>query len=83
IDGTMDKKVKGEDKLPIASIRRILRISKKRWIVEKPYAVIKSVFRGGHVLVTRVIRVRVKAMFMCLAHNLSIVLSLQKRELIA
>ncbi|MEM3265477.1 MAG: transposase, partial [Thermoplasmata archaeon] len=83
IDGTMDKKVKGEDKLPIASIRRNLRISKKRSIVERPYAVIKSVFHGGHVLVTTVIRVRVKAMFMCLAHNLSIVLSLQKRGLIA
>ncbi|MEM0160570.1 MAG: transposase, partial [Thermoplasmata archaeon] len=83
IDGTMDKKVKGEDKLPIASIRRNLRISKKRSIVERPYAVIKSIFHGGHVLVTTVIRVRVKAMFMCLAHNLSIVLSLQKRGLIA
>ncbi|MFH7836138.1 MAG: transposase [Candidatus Aenigmatarchaeota archaeon] len=83
IDGTMDKKVKGEDKLPIASIRRNLRISKKRWIVEKPYAMIKSVFQGGHMLVTTVIRVRVKAMFMCLAHNISIVLSLQKWSLIA
>ncbi|MCW1311676.1 MAG: hypothetical protein QXJ93_02395, partial [Candidatus Rehaiarchaeum fermentans] len=29
IDGTMDKKVNGEDKLPIAPIRRNLRISKK------------------------------------------------------
>ncbi|MFH7860195.1 MAG: hypothetical protein QXR03_04275 [Candidatus Aenigmatarchaeota archaeon] len=42
-----------------------------------PYAVIKSIFHGGHVLVTTVIRVQVKAIFMCLAHNLSIVLSLQ------
>ncbi|MEM4058686.1 MAG: transposase [Saccharolobus sp.] len=82
IDGTMDKKVKGEDKLSIAYIRRNLRISKKRSIVERPYAVIKSVFHGGHVLVTTVIRERVKAMFMCLAHNLSIVLSLQKLGLI-
>ncbi|MEM3828702.1 MAG: hypothetical protein QXP36_05770 [Conexivisphaerales archaeon] len=30
IDGTMGKKVKGEDKLPIASIRKNLRISKKK-----------------------------------------------------
>ncbi|MEM0161055.1 MAG: transposase [Thermoplasmata archaeon] len=59
------------------------RISKKRSIVERPYAVIKCVFHGGHVLVTTVIRVRVKAMFMCLAHNLSILLSLQKQGLIA
>ncbi|MEM4115202.1 MAG: transposase [Saccharolobus sp.] len=82
MDGTMDKKVKGEDKLPIVSIRRNLRISKKRSIVERPYALIKSVFHGGHVLVTTVIMVRVEAMFMCLAHNLSIVLSLQKLGLI-
>ncbi|MEM4057656.1 MAG: hypothetical protein QXZ12_02860 [Thermoplasmata archaeon] len=58
-------------------------MSKKRSIVERPYAVIKCVFHGGHVLVTTVIRVRVKAMFMCLAHNLSILLSLQKQGLIA
>ncbi|MEM3845001.1 MAG: transposase [Candidatus Parvarchaeota archaeon] len=79
----MDKKVKGEVKLPIAPMRRNLRISKKRSIVERPYAEIKSIFHGGHVLVKTMIRVRVKAMFMCLAHNLSIVLSLQKRGLIA
>ncbi|MEM4058713.1 MAG: transposase [Thermoplasmata archaeon] len=79
IDEIMDKKVKGEDKLAIASIRRNLRISKKQSIVERAYAMIKSIFHGGHVLVTTVIRVRVKAMFMCLAHNISIVLSLQKR----
>ncbi|MEM4058852.1 MAG: transposase [Thermoplasmata archaeon] len=75
----MDKKVKGEDKLPIASIRRNLRISKKRSIVERPYAVIKSIFHGGHVLVTTVIRIRVKAMFMCLTYNLKILTALQKR----
>ncbi|MEM3313824.1 MAG: hypothetical protein QXT48_05605 [Thermoplasmatales archaeon] len=83
INGTIDKKIKGEDKLPIALIRKNLRISNKGWIVERPYAVIKSVFYGGHVLVTTVIKVRVGAMFMCLAHNQSIVLSLQKRRLIA
>ncbi|MEM3334294.1 MAG: hypothetical protein QW745_08900 [Thermoplasmata archaeon] len=57
IDEIMDKKVKGEVKLPIAYIRRNLRISKKQSIVERPYAVIKSVFRGGNVLVTMMIRV--------------------------
>ncbi|MEM3265554.1 MAG: transposase [Thermoplasmata archaeon] len=76
----MDKKVKGEDKLSIANIRRNLIISKKRLIVERPYAVIKSVFHRDHVLITTVIRVRVKAMFMCLACNLFIVLSLHKTE---
>lgn len=69
----------GENKLPIASLRRDLKISKKRSIVERPYAVIKSVFHGDHVLVTTVIRVRVKAMFMCIANILNILLSTQKR----
>ncbi|MEM0309644.1 MAG: hypothetical protein QXJ93_02060 [Candidatus Rehaiarchaeum fermentans] len=68
----MDKKIKGEVKLPIAPMRRNLRISKKRSIVERPYIEIKSIFHGAHVLVKTVIRVRVKAMFMCLVNNLSI-----------
>ncbi|MEM3264737.1 MAG: hypothetical protein QXH07_02160 [Thermoplasmata archaeon] len=53
----MDKKVNEEDKLPIVSIMATLRISKKRSIVERPYAVIKSVFRVGNMLVTMMIRV--------------------------
>ncbi|MEM4115867.1 MAG: hypothetical protein QXP59_07690 [Saccharolobus sp.] len=78
-----DKKVEIEDKLLIALLKRILKISNKRSIVKMSHALIKSVFQGGYVLVTTVIRVQVKAMFMYLAHNLSIVLSLQKRGLIA
>ncbi|MEM3291043.1 MAG: hypothetical protein QW046_05955, partial [Candidatus Micrarchaeaceae archaeon] len=74
-----DKKVEIEDKLLIALLQRILKISNKRSIVEMSYALIKSVFHGGHILVTATSRVGVKAMFVCLTHNLSIVLSLQKR----
>ncbi len=43
----------------------------------------KRAFRGGHTFVTTVSRVRVKAMFMCLGHNLFNLLSLKKREKIA
>ncbi|MEM3193119.1 MAG: hypothetical protein QW292_13750, partial [Candidatus Parvarchaeota archaeon] len=42
----------------------LIDFSIKRLIVERPYVLIKSVFHGGHVLVTTVIRIRVKAMFM-------------------
>ncbi|MEM3431345.1 MAG: hypothetical protein QXP59_03220 [Saccharolobus sp.] len=46
-------------------------------IVERPYALIKSVFHGDHVLVTTVIRVLIKAMFMRVAYNLKILTALQ------
>lgn len=76
IDGTMEREVKGK-KLTVKSIRRNLRISRKRSKGERPYSVIKRIFHGAHVLVTTVIRVRVKAMFMCLAYNLFNFISLR------
>jgi IS5 family transposase len=69
IDAAMDRAVRGH-KLPIESIRRNLRITRKRSRGERPYSVMKRTFHGGHTFVTTVPRVRVKAMFMCLAHNL-------------
>ena len=44
-------------------------ITRKRSRGERPYSVIKRIYYGGHVFVTTVPRVRVKAMFMCLGHN--------------
>ena len=76
INGTMDRAVRGH-KLPIESVRRNLRISRKRSLVEYPYAVIKRVFHFGHVLVTAIRRVRVKFMFACFAYNLHAVKILQ------
>ena len=61
IDAAMDKALKGY-KLPIESIRRNLRITRKRSRGERPYSVMKRNFRGGHTYVTTVPRVRVKAM---------------------
>ena len=65
-NGTMDRNVRNH-KLPIESIRRNLRISKKRSLVEYPYAIMKRVFHFSHVMVTTIRRVRVKFMFACFA----------------
>ena len=48
IDGTMDRSVR-KHKLSIESIRRNLRISRKRSLVEYPYSIIKRVFHLLHV----------------------------------
>ena len=82
IDATLDRAVRGH-KLPIESIRRNLRITRKRSRGERPYSVIKRTFHSGHVFVTTIPRVRVKAMFMCLGHNLFNLLSLTSRGRVA
>ena len=68
IDGTMDRSVRNH-KLSIESVRRNRRISRKRSLVEYPYAVMKRVFHFSHVIVTLVRRVRVKFMFACFGYN--------------
>ena len=68
IDGTMDRLVRNH-KLSIQSVRRNLRISGKRSLVEYPYSIIKRVFHFSHVMVTTVKRVRVKFMFACFGYN--------------
>jgi IS5 family transposase len=46
------------------------RISSKRAHVERPYAVIKTVFKSAHVIVTTVARVSIKMMFAAFNFNL-------------
>ena len=46
------------------------RINRKRAPGERPFAVIKRVFNGGHVMVTTLPRVHVKMVFACLCFNL-------------
>jgi IS5 family transposase len=82
IDATMDRSLKGY-KLPVESIRRNKRITRKRSRGERPYSVIKTIFHGGHVFVTTVPRVRVKCMFMCLGHNLMCMIRVKKKGIIA
>jgi len=82
IDATMDRSLKGY-KLPVESIRRNIRITRKRSRSEMPYSVIKTIFHGGHMFVTTVTRVRVKCMFMCLGNNLMCMIRMKKKGMIA
>ncbi|OPX79695.1 MAG: hypothetical protein A4E45_00528 [Methanosaeta sp. PtaB.Bin039] len=50
--------------------RRNLKIAKIRAPGERPFAVIKKVFKAAHVLVTTVRRVHVKMIFTAIAYNL-------------
>ena len=69
IDATMGKAI-GKFKLSFRSVMRNRRISRRRALVEYPFAVMKRVFHFSHTLVTLSRRVRVKFMFSCLAYNL-------------
>jgi len=68
-DATMTKALRSF-KLSIYSILRNKRISRKRALVEYPFAIMKRVFHFSHTLVTLSRRVRVKFMFSCFAYNL-------------
>ena len=68
-DATMKRASRGHP-LSIWDRLRNRRISRKRCPGERPFAVIKRVFGGGHVLVTSLPRVRVKMIFACLGFNL-------------
>ena len=65
------------------NVRSVYDREKKRSRGERPYSVMKRTFRGRRTFVTTVPRVRVKAMFMCLGHNLFNLLSLTNRRKIA
>jgi IS5 family transposase len=58
------------------------RISKKRAPVERHYAVLKRVFKAGHVLVTTVPRVNVKMIFTAVGFNLYQLCTLRKHGVV-
>ncbi len=64
VNGTMDRTVR-DHKLPMESARRNRRISRKRSLVEHPYAIMNRVSHLSHVLVNLIRRVRVKFTFAC------------------
>ena len=68
-DATMRRATRGHP-LGIRDRLRNRRINRKRAPGERPFAVIKRVFKAGHVLVTTVERVRVKMVFACFCFNL-------------
>jgi IS5 family transposase len=62
--------------------RRNLQISKIRAPGERPFAVIKTVFKAAHVLVTTVARVHIKMIFTAMAYNLYQLRTLRKAGVI-
>lgn len=77
MDKTMRRAVRGKP-LSEKNKRRNRAISKVRGLVERPFAVIKRVFRSGHVMVTTHLRVHTKNLFACFSYNLFNLLTLTK-----
>jgi IS5 family transposase len=77
IDFTMRRATAEHPLGEIDKVRNSL-ISKLRSPGERPFAVIKRVFKAAHVMVTTVRRVRVKMMLTSFAFNLNQLFSLQK-----
>ena len=77
MDKTMRRAVRGKP-LSEKNKRRNRAISKIRGLVERPYAVIKRVFRSGHVMVTTHLRVHTKNLFACFSFNLFNLVTLTK-----
>ena len=77
----MKKNVRGH-RIGIRDKLRNRRISRKRSPGERPYAVIKNVFKSGHVKVTTISRVHVKMIFAAFSFNLYQLLTLKKQGLV-
>jgi len=78
-DASMKRASRGHP-LGIMDSLRNKRISKKRSPVERHYAVIKRVFKAGHVMVTTVKRTGVKMLFTAVGFNLYQMLTLKKKD---
>jgi IS5 family transposase len=77
---TMRRSVRSHP-IGIRDILRNKRISRKRAPGERPYAVIKNVFKSGHTMVTTVERVAVKMVFASFGFNLFQLLTLRKQRI--
>lgn len=78
---TMRRSVRGHP-IGIRDILRNKRISRKRAPGERPFAVIKNVFKSGHTMVTTVPRVAVKMVFASFGFNLFQLLTLRKQGIV-
>ncbi|WAM22635.1 MAG: IS5 family transposase (plasmid) [Candidatus Methanoperedens sp.] len=78
---TMRRSVRGHH-IGIRDILRNKRISKIRAPGERPYAVIKNVFKSGHTMVTTVARAAVKMVFASFGFNLFQLLTLKKQVIV-
>ena len=79
IDKTMKRSVRGK---PISTKdkRRNRAISRTRSLVERPFAVIKRVFRAGHMMITTHLRVHTKNLFARFSYNLFNLVTIQKNH---
>ncbi len=69
MDKTMHRGVRNHP-LSTKEKRRNRAISRIRPLVERPFAVMKKVFRAGHVMVTTCARAHIKCLFSCWGYNL-------------
>lgn len=68
-NATMDRNVRGHP-ITTKQKKRNKRITSKRAPGERPYAVIKNIFKSGHQLVTTTLRTHTKNIFSCFCYNL-------------
>ena len=68
-NATMNRATRGHP-LSIKEKLRNKRITRKRAPGERPYAVIKKIFKSGHVKVTTTLRTHTKNIFICFCYNL-------------
>jgi IS5 family transposase len=80
-DATMRRGTRGGPVTIFDRLRNI-RISARRAPIERVFAVLKRVFRAGHMLVTTVPRVKIKNLFSCICCNLMLMLTLRKKGIV-
>jgi IS5 family transposase len=68
-------------KLSIKNKMRNQRISKKRVVGERPFALIKNVFKCNKTKVKKIERVKIKTMFQCFAFNIYNLVTVRKKEI--
>jgi IS5 family transposase len=81
-DKTMKRAVRGR-KLDAAEKKRNRAISRIRSPGERPFGVVKRVFRGGRTLVKTLTRVSIKEMLKCFAYNLYQLVTLERKKWLA
>jgi IS5 family transposase len=77
-DATMKRGVRNHP-IGIWDKLRNKRISKKRSPGERPYAVIKTVFKSAHTMVTTIVRVHAKMVFAAFSFNLGLIRTIKHR----
>lgn len=80
VDKTMAKAGRGQE-LSVREIEKNIAISRIRAPGERPFSVMKRVFRGGRTFVKTLPRVSIKEMFKCFAFDLYQLVTIRRREL--